>query len=328
MKSAIKFLFFPAFLFLIFGFAHEVHAATLGISPRAGTYSVGQTIAVSVLVTSTDQAINAVSGQMKFPTDKLQAISISKAGSLLQIWSVEPTYSNSQGTVHYEGVVPNPGFQGASGKIVTLYFKVAAEGTASITFTDGMVLANDGNGTDILNSSGDAQFTLVAAAREPKQEEPTPGEPKAEPAPPISTISPESTTTPATISNTESKKAKLAWYNNLSQYSININIVSLSLFIIVLLFILLLIELYGLFALRRLYKRLRRRVAALDQNIHQAFHLLYDDVKEHFDELHEIEGDRKLTGEERRFMEHIKDSLGDTEKFLVGKHSDMGKKLR
>lgn len=130
------------------------------MSPSAGSYLSGKTFPVRVLVSSTAQSINAVSGILSFPQDKLQVVSISKADSILTLWVQEPSFSNTQGTVSFEGVVPNPGFTGSSGRVLTINFKVVAQGEAPIKFSSGSVLANDGNGTNILRNIGTASFSL------------------------------------------------------------------------------------------------------------------------------------------------------------------------
>jgi hypothetical protein len=141
-----------------------INAASLSISPSSGTYNIGQTFNVSVYVSSADQAMNAASAVITFPADKLQITSLSKTGSIVSLWVQEPSFSNSNGTINFEGIVLNPGFQGSNGKIITLTFKVKTAGTASLSFTSSSVLANDGQGTNILQSLGSAQFILKSTS--------------------------------------------------------------------------------------------------------------------------------------------------------------------
>jgi len=138
-------------------------AATLYFSPSAGSYNVGSNLSVSINVSSADQAMNAASGVISFPQDKLEVVSLSKTGSIFTFWVQEPSFSNSVGTVTLEGIVLNPGFTGAVGKILTVNFRVKAAGTALLNFSSGSVLANDGKGTNILASLGSAQFSLGGA---------------------------------------------------------------------------------------------------------------------------------------------------------------------
>lgn len=137
-----------------------VLAATLSLSPSSGSVASGQTVSVTVFVSSSDHAMNAVSGVVSFPTDKLEAVSVSKASSIATLWVQEPSFSNSAGTVSFEGVAPNPGFTGTSGKVVTITFRGKAEGVAKLSFASGSVLANDGKGTELYSGSNGTTITI------------------------------------------------------------------------------------------------------------------------------------------------------------------------
>ncbi|MEN9561610.1 MAG: hypothetical protein RIQ56_883 [Candidatus Parcubacteria bacterium] len=157
-----------AFSFAFFAFAPVfTHAATLNFSPPSGTYVDGTTFSVNVYVESSDQAMNAASGIVSFPWDKLEVVSLSKAGSIFSLWPAEPSFSNSQGTVSFEGIVLNPGYTGANGKILTITFRARSAGTANMSFSSGSVLANDGTGTNILDGLRVATFTLTGAGEVP-----------------------------------------------------------------------------------------------------------------------------------------------------------------
>src|SRR3989344_4383466 len=156
------------FIFALFILAPlSAHAATLNFSPPSGSYNVGSTFSVNVTVESVGQAMNAVSGVVSFPWDKLEVVSISKQGSILSLWPADPSFSNSAGTVSFEGIVLNPGYIGASGKILTITFRARSVGTANLSFSSGSVLANDGTGTNILNGMRVAVFTLTSAGETP-----------------------------------------------------------------------------------------------------------------------------------------------------------------
>ena len=156
------------FAFALFVLAPlSVHAATLNFSPPSGTYNVGSTFSVNVTVDSSGQAMNAASGVVSFPWDKLEVISISKQGSIFSLWPAEPSFSNSAGTVSFEGIVLNPGYTGASGKILTITFRARSAGQANLNFSSGSVLANDGTGANILNGLRVAVFTLTGAGETP-----------------------------------------------------------------------------------------------------------------------------------------------------------------
>ena len=140
----------------------SAQAASLYFSPSSGSYSVGKTFIISVYVSSSDQAINAASGVISFPQDKLQVISLSKTGSVMSLWVQEPSFSNASGTINFEGIVLNPGFIGNSGKIINITFKAKVRGITSLSLSSASILANDGKGTDILTGSGSASYNIMA----------------------------------------------------------------------------------------------------------------------------------------------------------------------
>ncbi|MBU4579610.1 cohesin domain-containing protein, partial [Patescibacteria group bacterium] len=150
--------------FSVSGASNAAHAASLYFSPSSGSHAVGSTFSVSVLTSSANQAMNAVSGVISFPANKLEIVSLSKSGSIISLWVQEPSFSNVTGTINFEGIVLNPGFIGASGKIITINFKAKAAGSAALSFSSGSILANDGKGTNILEGLGSASFSITASA--------------------------------------------------------------------------------------------------------------------------------------------------------------------
>lgn len=155
---------------IIFGvlLSNTAFAATLNFTPASGTHEKNKTFSVGVYVGSLDKSMNASSGTVTFPTDKLQVVSISKSGTIIDFWAQEPSFSNTAGNVKFEGVVLPPGYQGGNGKILTINFKGKASGIADVKMTGGQVLANDGVGTSILASVGSASFTIKEVEEKPE----------------------------------------------------------------------------------------------------------------------------------------------------------------
>lgn len=200
-------------LFLtVFGiFPATAHAADFYFSPSSGEYDIGKTLSVSVYVSSSDQAMNVASGVVSFSQDKLEVTSLSKDGSILTLWVQEPAFSNSAGTVNFEGIALNPGFTGNSGKIITINFRVKSAGAAIFNFSSGSILANDGMGTNILSNLGNATFSLNSSDQAPKE----PAVQKQSTAPEQAEESSSSVNAPAApkvSSSTHSDPEK--WYNN------------------------------------------------------------------------------------------------------------------
>lgn len=180
-----KTFFIIVLLFIMPAFAS---AASLYLSPEADSYTTGKTFSARIRVSS-PQAINAVSGTLNFPTDKLQVTSVSKAGSILTLWVQDPTYSNGAGTVNFEGVVPNPGYSGTGGLVAVVNFRVVGAGTAIVNFSsNSQVLANDGSGTNLCQSCG-SSATYSLGGVSPIQEEAVPASNPGTPRAPVITSS-------------------------------------------------------------------------------------------------------------------------------------------
>ncbi|MDD4902281.1 MAG: cohesin domain-containing protein [Patescibacteria group bacterium] len=195
----MKILVFFSFIFVIFSVSSAAaEAASLYFSPASGSYAAGKNFSVSVYVSSQDQAMNAASGVISFPADKLEIVSLSKSGSIFSLWIKEPAYANAQGTINFEGIVLNPGFSGKSGKILTITFKAKTIGTASLSFSASQVLANDGNGTSILSGAGRANYSISAAV----------------PQPPVITPAPAAGIPPSPIITSLTHPAPLPWYSD------------------------------------------------------------------------------------------------------------------
>lgn len=136
-------------------------AADLAVSPSSGSYSVGQTFTVNVRAVPNGDNINAVESSLSFNPAVLSVVSVSKTGSAFSLWTTEPTFSNSAGTVTFGGGSPTP-FTTAS-NLVSITFRTVAEGVGTVTFNKSSVLAADGRGTDVFKNGTNGSFTVAAA---------------------------------------------------------------------------------------------------------------------------------------------------------------------
>ena len=83
-----------ALVTLLFILPSATRAATLSLAPTNVTVPFGTSITETIIVSSANQALNAVSGTLSFPTEFLQVISVSKVSSVLSLWVVDPIFSN------------------------------------------------------------------------------------------------------------------------------------------------------------------------------------------------------------------------------------------
>lgn len=178
------------------------YAASIYFSPSSLSRNARETFSAIIRVNTNAQAINAAQGSIVFDPAKIEVVSISKAGSIFNLWTQEPAFSNSEGTLQFEGGVPNPGYTGTSGLILTVSFRTKTattlRGSTDVTLVSGAVLANDGLGTNIVSSLGKLTVTIVPNTVAPTEDE--------QPESAISTGDPQVT------SSTHADPAK--WYKN------------------------------------------------------------------------------------------------------------------
>lgn len=157
--------------FLILLCAQNVLAADVTIAPSTGSYTIGQTFTVAARVVPNGSSVNAVEAALKFDPKVLSVVSVNKDGSAFSLWTTEPAFSNTAGTVTFGGGSPTP-FT-ATSNLINITFRTVAEGTAAVTFSNASVLAADGRGTDVFKNSTPGSF-VVAAGAAPVTPEPTP----------------------------------------------------------------------------------------------------------------------------------------------------------
>jgi hypothetical protein len=171
LPFVLKFVAISVFILLpIF----TILAADLYILPSSKNLNVDDNLNITVYVDSIDQAMNAVSFKISYPEDLLKFVSLSKTGTIINLWVQEPKGGN--GEVFAEGIVLNPGFTGSRGKILNITFKALNSGKADISFVSGAVLANDGFGTNILKNmkGGSYAISKVSVAKPSISYLPTP----------------------------------------------------------------------------------------------------------------------------------------------------------
>jgi hypothetical protein len=108
---------------------------------------------------------NAYQATLQYPTDKVQAISASKGGSICALWVKDPSYSNGSGTANFECGTPS-NYNGSSGTIGSVTFRAVNTGTATISVgTPAQVLAADGMGSNVLGSRGSVSIAITDPPR-------------------------------------------------------------------------------------------------------------------------------------------------------------------
>jgi hypothetical protein len=143
----------------------NIFAATISIDPETLMVGPGDTFVTTIrLETLPDECINAVSVELLYPSDWMNASAVSKGESLLTLWPDEPVVDREHGRVFFSGGIP-AGYcgrvQGDPGKtniLAKIIFSIpgnmiggkTATGEIPLAVTVGSstkVLLNDGFGT-------------------------------------------------------------------------------------------------------------------------------------------------------------------------------------
>lgn len=141
-------------------------AANLLVTPATGTYPSGAPFTVNVAVDPGGQSVNAADGTIAFDPTVLSVVSISKDSSAFSLWTADPTFSNSAGTITFSGGTPS-GFSSQSDILAITFQPNAAAASTTISFTKGSILAADGKGTDVYKNGESATYTIGAPAAAP-----------------------------------------------------------------------------------------------------------------------------------------------------------------
>lgn len=301
LKTNKKFTRYLIIAVLIFLFGTSiVSAATVGFSPSSGNYNVGDTIRAKIIVSSSIP-INAVASHISFPTNLLTLSSLSKTGSIISLWAQEPSFSNSNGTADLEGVILN-GYAGNGGNVITLVFKAKSEGKATVKFLSASVLANDGNGTELISGNSPYIVTIAKAIEKAPVVEPT----------------------PTTIENVVEKTKEVVQEvrqveqaNNLPDYSL---VIVLMLIIIILL---ILIIMFGIYYINKFKKYIKKRLKKTEEDVSKEFETLEGDVYKEAIIEHKVKENEKLSDEEKTALVDFKQDIKETEKSIIKEIRDI-----
>ncbi|HSX48245.1 MAG TPA: hypothetical protein VLF41_01975 [Candidatus Nanoarchaeia archaeon] len=135
----------------------QASGASFYLSPSGGTYNVGDTVRVTLLVNTGGQAINAEQASLSW--SGLTYSFLSQSGSINQFWTEGPSAGGNSAS--FAGGLSTPGYNGSGGRILQLIFTASAPGTATVNVNGIHIYANDSSSTDILCCSSGASFNIV-----------------------------------------------------------------------------------------------------------------------------------------------------------------------
>lgn len=141
-------------------FVGQAKAATLFFEASSLKIEPGSSVTVKAYVNTQNKFINNAEAVIHYPADLLEALSINSTPTIFSLWVEAPAFSNSSGVLSFNGGVPNPGFNGGAGQILSVVFKAKKAGTASLYFSGAAIRENDGLGTDVLSGQGSLDIKI------------------------------------------------------------------------------------------------------------------------------------------------------------------------
>lgn len=152
----------------VFFLPQSAFAAGFQFSPASGSHASGAEFSVKVQLNPSGTSVNVGDGTITFDKTLLTVSSISKDGSVFSLWTTEPKFSNTDGTITFSG--GSPSSFSSTGTVFTVKFKGKSTGSAKVGFTAGSILAADGKGTNVYSPGGDATYTITEAKSSASEE--------------------------------------------------------------------------------------------------------------------------------------------------------------
>jgi len=142
-KKYFVFLVLAILIFANLPKAVFAQSATLYFSPASGTFTQGESFWVDIMVNTKGEKVNAVAAYLDYAQDKLEALGVNTAGSVMTFWAEKIA---TAGEIKISGGLPTPGFSGIQ-KIASIGFKVkASSGSVNLKFrSDSAVMTDIGN---------------------------------------------------------------------------------------------------------------------------------------------------------------------------------------
>jgi hypothetical protein len=142
----------------------QAPSASFSLYPNVVSVDDDSFVSVGVFLTSSNEAINGVSGVVHFPSNLVDAMSIDTSDSIIKLWVTQPKISNEDGTITFGGVAFNPGFKGSLGRVLTIRFHAKAFGSAELSISSLKAFVNDGLGTQISASLASPAHINIGSA--------------------------------------------------------------------------------------------------------------------------------------------------------------------
>jgi len=124
--------------------------------------TVGESADIT-LVAQTNIPVNVVGGSLTFTPDIISIESIDRSNSVVDIWSEEPLISAPTGIVQFSGgIISEDAAEKLNGKIFSTKLKMQRVGMGTVTLKNPELLANNGEGTNVVSGYSLIKFYVRA----------------------------------------------------------------------------------------------------------------------------------------------------------------------
>ncbi len=125
-------------------FPFLLSAAEIRVTTPKSDIKTNEQFVVSVTISS-DDSLNAVEGQLVYPSETLEVKEIRDGNSVINFW-VEKPNSDTAGAILFSGITPG-GFNGDNNFLFSVVFQAQQTGSATVALQEVQALLNDGLGT-------------------------------------------------------------------------------------------------------------------------------------------------------------------------------------
>ncbi len=152
--------FFALTLLSVFHFSYASDAA-LFISPITAIYTTGETVTLTVVVTSGGESVNAVEGKLEYDPKEVAISGVDASSSSLTSWTIFPTFANDVGELSFAGLLSTSTVL-ERGQIFKFSMKTLRSGEIHIRIGSGAAVhAADGTGGNILTSLHEGVYNVI-----------------------------------------------------------------------------------------------------------------------------------------------------------------------
>ncbi len=131
------------------------------IIPSKGQYRLEEIFPMKIEIAGIKTPINTIQADIGFDPARLEVVEIATEDSFANIF-IQKEINNNVGYARLTGGLPNPGFFATHGVFGTIYFKSLNPGLTQVEFLpSSLILANDGQGTNVLKDLVKASYLIL-----------------------------------------------------------------------------------------------------------------------------------------------------------------------